>query len=90
MFRRHLRILTIGIALAALSTAANSRAEPAQDAHYPAADGYTYAFKDDPLDAGGLNANEERLRVASHVIRTTLIRPRTTFVAELLKTVENL
>jgi len=25
-----------------------------------------------------------------HVVRTTLIRPRTTFVAELLKTVENL
>ena len=52
--------------------------------------GYTYAFLDDPLDAGGLNNHEAQIRVASHVIRTTLIRPRTAFIAELLKTVENL
>jgi hypothetical protein len=51
---------------------------------------YTYEFSDDPLAAGGFGANDARIIVAGHAIRVTLIRPRTTFVAEMLKTVENL
>ena len=54
------------------------------------AQGYTYTFTDDPLAAGGFGANDARIVVAGRPIRTTLIRPRTSFVAEMLKTVENL
>lgn len=55
-----------------------------------ASNDYSYHFKDDPLAAGGLGVNDARIQIASHVVRTTLIRPRTAFVAELLKTVESL
>jgi hypothetical protein len=90
---RRLRCLArfTGALFIAISAAASTRAEPAKGPlrSAPTA-GYTYAFLDDPLEAGGPGTNEVHIRVASHVIRTTLIRPRTTFVAELLKTVENL
>ncbi len=53
-------------------------------------DGYGYDFKDDPLSAGGLNPNDSTIRVRPGPPRTTLIRPRTSFVPEMLKSVENL
>ena len=81
----------MGTMLVAFLAAASGGAEPAKGPQRAVPEqGYTYAFLDDPLDAGGLGTNEAHIRVASHVIRTTLTRPRTTFVAELLKTIENL
>ena len=76
--------------LLTLAFANLGRAEPAKKAAQTDAHSYTYQFTDDPLAAGGFDAHDARIVVASHVIRTTLIRPRTTFVAEMLKTVENL
>jgi hypothetical protein len=53
-------------------------------------DGYGYKFKDDPLQAGGFGPRDARLRVVPHAGRSLLIRPRTQFVAEMLKSVEDL
>ncbi len=53
-------------------------------------DGYGYEFSDDPLSAGGFGPNDATIRVRPGPIRTTLIRPRTSFVPEMLKSVENL
>ena len=53
-------------------------------------EGYGYEFEDDPLNAGGFGPNDATIRVRPKAARTTLIRPRTTFVPEMLKSVENL
>ena len=53
-------------------------------------DGYGYTFDDDPLAAGGFGPNDATIRVRARAARTTLIRPRTSFVPEMLKSVENL
>lgn len=53
-------------------------------------DGYGYEFGDDPLSAGGFGPNDATIRVRPGPVRRTLIRPRTSFVPEMLKSVENL
>ena len=53
-------------------------------------EGYGYTFSDDPLSAGGFGPNDATIRVRPGPVRTTLIRPRTSFVPEMLKSVENL
>jgi hypothetical protein len=53
-------------------------------------DGYGYEFDDDPLNAGGFGPNDATIRVRPRAARTTLIRPRTSFVPEMLKSVENI
>jgi len=67
----------------------------AQDAAAPAAgggggEGYGYEFEDDPLNAGGFGPNDATIKVRPRAARTTLIRPRTSFVTEMLKSVENI
>lgn len=52
--------------------------------------GYGYTFDDDPLAAGGFGPGDATIRVRPGAVRTTLIRPRTSFVTEMLKSVENL
>jgi hypothetical protein len=51
---------------------------------------YGYKFEDDPLSAGGFGPNDATIRVRPGPVRTTLIRPRTSFVPEMLKSVENI
>ena len=53
-------------------------------------EGYGYEFSDDPLTAGGFGPNDATIRVRPGPVRMTLIRPRTSFVPEMLKSVENL
>jgi hypothetical protein len=53
-------------------------------------EGYGYEFTDDPLNAGGFGPNDATICVRPGPVRTTLIRPRTSFVPEMLKSVENL
>lgn len=53
-------------------------------------DGYGYSFEDDPLSAGGFGPNDATIKVRPKAARTTLIRPRTSFVPEMLKSVENI
>lgn len=54
------------------------------------AEGYGYEFEDDPLNAGGFGPNDATIKVRPRAARTTLIRPRTSFVTEMLKSVENI
>jgi len=51
---------------------------------------YGYKFDDDPLSAGGFGPGDARIIVRPAAARTTLIRPRTSFVPEMLKSVENI
>lgn len=53
-------------------------------------EGYGYEFSDDPLAAGGFGPNDATIRVRPGPVRSQLIRPRTHFVPEMLKSVENL
>lgn len=71
-----------GVLLLAASAAAQSGGNDDQ--------GYGYEFTDDPLAAGGINPNDATLKVRPGPVRTTLIRPRISFVPEMLKSVENL
>ena len=79
------------------SAAAFGQAPPAAGGAAPKAaggggkdEGYGYEFSDDPLAAGGFGPNDATIRVRPGPVRTTLIRPRTSFVPEMLKSVENL
>ena len=86
----------IVIGLAALSVMLVSSLASAQGAKKADAkekkdeSGYGYEFSDDPLSAGGFGPNDATIRVRPGAVRTTLIRPRTSFVPEMLKSVENL
>ena len=62
---------------------------PADAAKEDAGD-YGYEFDDDPLNAGGFGPNDSTIKVRARAARTTLIRPRTSFVPEMLKSVENI
>ena len=47
-------------------------------------------FKDDPLAAGGFGPHDTQIRVVPSPKRVLLLRPRTQFVTEMLKSVEAL
>ena len=53
-------------------------------------EGYGDEFSDDPLAAGGFGPNDATIKVRPKAARTTLIRPRTHFIPEMLKSVENI
>jgi len=77
----------VGAALSLTSLVASAQ-QPIQESKTD--DGYGYSFDDDPLNAGGFGPNDATIRVRARAARTTLIRPRTSFVPEMLKSVENL
>ena len=78
----------------ALSTLAFSGAALAQEGGDYATstdkDGYSVKFVDDLLGAQGLDSNAPLLKVRPMAARTSLIRPRTSFIPELLKSVDAL
>lgn len=76
--------LVVGVAVLLVSSFALAQPKKGKD------DGYGYEFTDDPLNAGGFGPNDATIRVRPGPVRTTLIRPRTSFVPEMLKSVENL
>ena len=85
----------LGVVAAAgvLFVASNAFAQVArtiEDAASGGEEGYGYEFGDDPLTAGGFGPNDATIRVRPGPVRRTLIRPRTSFVPEMLKSVENL
>ncbi len=53
-------------------------------------DGYGYTFSDDPLTAGGFGPSDSNIKVRPQGVRRTLIRPRISFVPEMLTSVENI
>lgn len=83
-----LRVLMSGTVLVALGL--SSSLAIAQVKESKSEDGYGYQFDDDPLNAGGFGPNDATIRVRAKAARTTLIRPRISFVPEMLKSVENL
>jgi hypothetical protein len=92
---RSFRIGLVSVALGAASLVVTPMAF-AQDAkgakvkENKSDEGYGYTFDDDPLNAGGFGPNDATIRVRPRAARTTLIRPRTSFVPEMLKSVENI
>jgi hypothetical protein len=78
------------LALGVFLTASSVLAQAAKPGGGGKEEGYGYEFSDDPLSAGGFGPNDATIRVRPGPVRTTLIRPRTSFVPEMLKSVENL
>jgi hypothetical protein len=77
-------VASLGVLLFATEALAQAKAAGKKE------EGYGYDFSDDPLAAGGFGPNDATIRVRPGPVRTTLIRPRTSFVPEMLKSVENL
>ena len=93
MASKRSKVVAISIGLAAFVAAPAAFAQaspPAAGGGGDHADGYGYEFSDDPLNAGGFGPNDATIKVRPRAARTTLIRPRTTFVPEMLKSVENI
>jgi uncharacterized membrane protein len=90
MKRNEKRVLATGVAVAISLMAAVASAQQKETQESKTEDGYGYSFDDDPLNAGGFGPNDATIRVRARAARTTLIRPRTSFVPEMLKSVENL
>ncbi len=76
------------LAFASLALPSSAFAQGTQSA--PASDDYKYVFPDDPLDAGLFGPNDVHIRVVPKPKRSVLIRPRTQFIVEMLKSVETL
>jgi hypothetical protein len=75
--------LSIVVAGFSLLVAAPAFAQGAKDAAAGGGEkgeGYGYEFEDDPLNAGGFGPNDATIKVRPRAARTTLIRPRTSFV----------
>jgi hypothetical protein len=80
----------VTVALLLLSSQSYAQDAPAAAAGNGASGDYGYKFEDDPLAAGGFGPSDATIRVRPGPVRTTLIRPRTSFVPEMLKSVENI
>jgi len=83
-------ILATTLALSVVSITSSAFAQEKDVKSSDSKEGYGYEFTDDPLAAGGFGPNDATIRVRPGPVRATLIRPRTTFVPEMLKSVENL
>ena len=84
-----LSVVTAGLTLL-LSSTAFAQGKDAAAGGGDKGEGYGYEFEDDPLSAGGFGPNDATIKVRPRAARTTLIRPRTSFVTEMLKSVENI
>ncbi len=82
-------LVTATVLMSASAFAQRPPATPAGGGDTKSGD-YGYKFEDDPLSAGGFGPNDATIRVRPGPVRTTLIRPRTSFVPEMLKSVENI
>jgi hypothetical protein len=93
--RRSRTLLASLIATALLAVAPAALAQPAaKPAARPAAPvddgrGYEYKFTYDLLAGGGMDGTAPIIRVRAHALRSQLIRPRTSFVPEMLKSAES-
>lgn len=90
MKRANKIVLSVLVSASALLIATGAFAQDKGVATTDTKEGYGYNFTDDPLSAGGFGPNDATIRVRPGPVRTTLIRPRTSFVPEMLKSVENL
>lgn len=89
-FRVGLAAFAVGVAAFVIAPIASAQGKAAAKEGKSGDEGYGYTFDDDPLNAGGFGPNDATIRVRPRAARTTLIRPRTSFVPEMLKSVENI
>ena len=91
-----IKLLSTAIGMAGYLLASSALAQGVKETPADAAggggdkEGYGYEFDDDPLSAGGFGPNDATIKVRPKAARTTLIRPRTHFIPEMLKSVENI
>ncbi len=90
MTRHAVRALAVAAGLSLVAARAYAGPQQKEDSQGDSADGYGYTFDDDPLSAGGFGPNDAIIRVRPRAAQATLIRPRTSFVPELLRSIENL
>ncbi|MCC6214786.1 MAG: hypothetical protein IT376_07955 [Polyangiaceae bacterium] len=83
-------LISVACGLSLLALAPVAFAQGARAKAESSDEGYGYSFEDDPLNAGGFGPNDATIRVRPKAARSTLIRPRTSFVPEMLKSVENI
>ncbi len=77
--------LGVAMGLGLCAVAESAQAEPTKKD-----DSYGYEFKDDVLNADTSIAVGAQIRVRPRGSRDRLLRPRTHFVTEMLKSVENM
>lgn len=82
------RSLLLALPLLLLASTASAGDAPSTAASND--DGYAYDFQDDVLAANPNAAQGSLIRLRTHIVRRTLIRPRAHFVPELLKSVEQI
>ena len=92
MARKRMMVgLVAALSVVLVSSVASAQKKDKADAKEAKADGgYGYEFGDDPLSAGGFGPNDATIKVRPGAVRSTLIRPRTSFVPEMLKSIEKL
>ena len=78
--------LVVGVSLSVLAFAGAAGAQTKADDTA----GYTYHFDDDLMAGDGLGSPPPLLTMGHRWQRITLIRPRASFVAEMLKSVEQM
>lgn len=81
--------LSICLAILVLALSSSAKADD-NVKRFEEESGYGYEFADDPLNAGGFGPNDASIVVRVGPVRTMLIRPRLSFVNEMLKSIENL
>ena len=82
-------VTLVSTSMPRMASAQASPSEPvAADEHCDANGGYCYKFVDDVLNDKGLDSTAPLIHVRPTGLRSTLIRPRTQFVSEMLKSVE--
>jgi hypothetical protein len=80
---RHSKLVAVAMAAACFSTVGAASAQTKVDA-------YTYTFTDDDLLADTLSSPPPIIKGGPRPRRIMLLRPRASFVAEMLKAVETL
>jgi len=78
------------LSLSAAARAQDTRPRAATPARTVDDRNVTYEFLDDPLAGGGIVPRGGVVTIRTRRMQTLLIRPRTQFVTEMLKSVENL
>ena len=82
--------LVLALTLVAVPALAQQVAPSVERPSAPLDGGYQYVFLDDLLNAPGFDPNDVQIRVLRHPMRTALLRLRTSFVSEMLTSVEKL
>lgn len=83
-------VISIALGLTTLTSPALAGGNETADVHDGGNGSLTYEFYDDPLAAGNFVPSGGEITVVNRQIRTVLIRPRTQFIVEMLKSVEAL